>query len=329
MNVWIALTWPFKLAHWLQNFLARISYGLLVGAGGVMLCVSIVVAQLIADRGIALTVLGFGSFGSALILGLYLPKLILTVVQERESQIIRDREDLKIKLEQSSKAQREVVKLEREIARLSSTRIEINSHKAILKLGLLELDWQIKDFWQEQLHEETATRASRGELHEFLGCLELKFRASLGVDLRKLRFRFHGADAILVSGLESEFQGFSHLDEHWKLKEVRVKKWGGILPESYEVHPEDGRIADATIRQRKMILDRLNQGSEFRHLDGGIKRFAREAIHLLLLPLAREVIFQDGPIEDGHDLLEFLSLHNRNVEKQIRSLEESRHQLKV
>ena len=242
------------------------------------------------------------------------------------AEAVNQKADLEKKINEVRVLADERAKLEREVQRLASMRIDAHSYQSILKLGLLKVDASIKDFYTKKLHgEEPGKRilnlpTTRGEIHEYVGVMQSSFTAHLGIDLHKLRFRADESGDIVVSGLESEFQGFLNLKEEWMLKEVRINKHSGALPNEYQIYPNDSRVADLTIEQRRSLQERLNNGFEFRNLDAGIKQLARKALELFLSPIGKKLVFQELEDQNGQGLIDFIEAHNRQIEENMKRL---------
>ena len=153
--------------------------------------------------------------------------------------------------------------------------------------------------------------------------LDTRFKANLGVDMKKVGLRIDSDGKVVISGIDSEFQGFYVEKEDWKLYEIREKKWGGLLQSqaNTRVLPGDERLTQLTIEQRKSLMDRLSMGVDFSYLDESIRKITMEYLSVLLSPLQREIRFVDGDTEPTLQLGDFLDIHNTQVEKQISLLQ--------
>jgi hypothetical protein len=203
-------------------------------------------------------------------------------------------------------------------------RVNTDGLQGILRLALLDIDAGIKDFYRKELSSEPPDGILRGEVQEYIGVVDVAFKASLGVDLQKVRLRPEGDNLVIISGLSSEFQGFSDFSENWLLKEVRARKFGGIRRDLYEVLPNDERVTDLTIEHRRSLQRRINSGIDFGYLDSAIKRIARETITTLLQPLQKDLVFVDDEDREGMHLVEFLESHNTNLDLLMDGLQERR-----
>ena len=296
--------------------------------GVVIVISSVAYATTMSDRMPAIATAAVGSIIGTVVVMLALPRLTQVGADEQVSdreQTIRDEVHLEVSLDKVREAadhlleetltlEREKDELERQIRRLENLRVNTDGVQGILRLALLDIDAVIKDFYRKELSSEPPDGILRGELQEYIGVVEVAFKASLGVDLQKVRLRAEGEDRIIISGLSSEFQGFADLSEEWMLKEIRARKWGGLRRDVYEVFPSDERVADLTIEQRRSLLRRINSGIDFAYLDAAIKRIARESISALLQPLGKALVFVEQDSVEGMQLLEFLDSHNTNIE---------------
>lgn len=310
--------------------------------GVVVVAASIAYASSLPAKMLSVITAAIGSILGTAIVCLALPRLTqagvdqrlrdLKLTLQREAQLEASIEKLhdaaEHLLEETRTVGREKNELALRIQRLETMRVNTDSVRAILRLALLEIDAVIKDFYYQELSKYPPGDLQRGELHEYVGVVETSFKAALGVDLRKVRLREDDENRIVISGLSSEFQGLSDLSEDWKLFEVRVKRWGGLfLPDTYEILPNDERVADLTIEQRSSLQKRINSGIDFVNLDAAIKRIAREVLATLLSPLQRELVFVEEDAQPGVQLIEFLEIHNRQLDLLKNDLETQRGRL--
>jgi hypothetical protein len=334
---------PSSLRKKLSNAMhAMTRIGKEVSLIAVMLCGVVVIAASVAYASSvpvemqSIAIAAIGSIVGTAVVCLTLPKLaqakvdqhlqdLKTTLQEEarlEASLDKVREAAEQLVEKTRSLERERNELERRIQRLENMRVNVDGARAILRLALLEIDAVIKDFYRKELSHKPPDDIQRGELHEYVGVVEASFKASLGMDLQKVKLREDDDHRIVVSGLSSEFQGLSDLSEDWELFEVRVRKWGGVLPDAYKILPNDERVADLTIEQRNSLQKRINSGIDFVHLDAAIKRIAREILAVLLSPLQKELVFVEQDDQPGRRLLKFLEAHNKQIDLVKRDLEE-------
>jgi len=270
------------------------------------------------------------SIGSAII-SLTMPKLASILLDEERQQIKKEAERralIEERLKSFAKLESEREKLQAEIERQKRMRIDVNSYRSILKLGVAELDNNVTDFKRVTLIEDNQDnwyQFGRKEKTEYVGVLNYKFKAFLGVDLTKLRFRALDNDTLEVSGLESEFQGMKDQKKEWLLREIRNHKHEGtILPESYEILSKDGRLVDNSDSQENELTDRINKGINFKNLDDHIIKMAKVFISLLFKPLGKSIIFETTQNLDGVGFIEYLEFHNIYLDTRIKMLEEEK-----
>jgi hypothetical protein len=309
--------------------------------GVVVIAASIAYASSLPDQMPSIAIAAIGSILGTAIVCLMFLKLTQAGVDQRvqvlkttlqrearlEASIEKVREAAEQLLERTRSVERERNELERKIQRLENMRVNIDSARAILRLVLLEVDAVIKDFYRKELSKKLPEDLQRGELHEYVGVVEASFKASLGVDLQKVKLREDDDNRIVISGLSSEFQGLSDLSEDWKLFEVRVRKWGGVLPDAYKILPNDEKVADLTIEQRNSLQKRINSGIDFVNLDAAIKRIAKEILAMLLSSLQKELVFVEQDDQPGMQLIKFLEAHNRQIDLLKSNLEEQKSRL--
>jgi len=240
---------PSSLRKKLSNAMhAMTRIGKEVSLIAVMLCGVVVIAASVAYASSvpvemqSIAIAAIGSIVGTAVVCLTLPKLaqakvdqhlqdLKTTLQEEarlEASLDKVREAAEQLVEKTRSLERERNELERKIQRLENMRVNVDGARAILRLALLEIDAVIKDFYRKELSHKPPDDIQRGELHEYVGVVEASFKASLGMDLQKVKLREDDDHRIVVSGLSSEFQGLSDLSEDWELFEVRVRKWGAF-----------------------------------------------------------------------------------------------------
>jgi len=327
------------------SFTRRTYLVALMVCGVAVVAISVAYASSVDSRALAVAVATAGSILGTSMFCLALPGAVQAGVERQkrgveaawrreartEADLDRMRETDGRRLAEIRELERERTNLERQLRRQESMRVNVDSLRPVLKLALLEVDAAITDFYSRELYRTAPDPPRRGELQEYIGVVEASFKASLGVDLQQVRLREDEAGRVVISGITSKFQGFSNLHEDWKLKEVRQRKWGGLWRGFYRVLPDDSRVTDMTIDQRRSLVNRIGQGIDFAALDGGVKRIAREYLAVILSPLQRELVFVEADDLPGVPLLEFLQRHNRQVDGEIdqltRRLEDGRKKL--
>ena len=322
------------------NFVGEVSLWAFLIVGLAVVGLSVGYALMIPVQPVAVSLATVGSIAGTAIVCMILPKLVAFRVKEERvklEQAAAERAEIEAKVRQAeersktalaeiNKLQTQSADLEMQIQRYRAMRLDTNNFKPILRLGVLELDADYKDFTQEKLSEDKGVLLQRAEVHEYVGLIQMRCKANLGVDLKKLRFHDEN-NVLVVSGLEPEFQGVLHQNEDWLLKEIRVKKSGGALPESYEILSDDPRLTNKTIEQRKAVQERLNAGLDFKFLDGGIRRLAREFLTALLQPIGKRIEFREVETGQGCGLLDYLENHNNGITSEERKLSQKREQL--
>jgi hypothetical protein len=219
--------------------------------------------------------------------------------------------------------EKEKAHLQRELEKQKRMHIEVDSIQPIEKVSFLEVKSMITDVLLKEIDSTPPDAVRKGTSQEYLGVLDTRFKANLGVDMKKVGLRINDNGQIVVSGIRSEFQGFHVEDEDWKLFELREKKWGGLLGqgESKRILTGDERLAKLTIEQRGSLMDRLSMGVDFSYLDESIRKLTMEYISVLLSPLNREVLFTREEAQPTLQLSDFLNMHNAQVDEQMAELE--------
>ena len=313
------------LARW-RSLGRQVALSAALFLGVVIIAAAFVCAYTIPEKSVAVLTAAAGSIVGTALCCLTGPRLF----QMRATSRHQTQEAAAQLLAENRRLETERDNLEREVRRLEGMRLSTDRLKGVLRLALLEYDGVIKDFCHQELSNVPSDDIWGGEeRHEYVGVVEASFKAFLGVDLQKVKLRPEGDTRLVISGISSEFQGLSRLAEEWKLKEVRVKRYGRPLKwgDVYKIVPNDPRLADLIIAQRRSLQERLNSGIDFSNLDAAIKNLAREMLVLLLSPLRKELAFVDGDDPAGLPLLEFLEAHNQQLDSQTRVLEEQRSSL--
>ena len=321
-----------QLFDWLVSRVSRISTFTIFFIGLAVIIASVLFSALyIPIKVLAILAASVGSSIGSGVIALTIPKLTAILLNEERKKIqeeVTRRAKIEEKLKSFSKLESEREKLQCEIERQKRMRIDVNSYRAILKLGVAELDLDVTDFKRETLTEDKQDswyQLGREEKTEYVGVLNYKFKAFLGVDLTRLRFLDKENDTLEVSGLESEFQGMKDQKKEWLLREIRTHKFeGSILPENYEILSKDGHLVDNSDKQENELTDRINEGINFKNLDDHIIKMATVFISLLLKPLGKSITFETSQNLDGVGFIEYLEFHNIDLDKRIKFLEDEK-----
>lgn len=295
------------------QFVRKLSLYAILLTGALAILVSIWLASLASEKSTAILITAVGCIMGTGIISLVWPRFAAEWVESGT----RDRKELLQKL----------TAVEAEISRLMQTRVNVNSFKPIMKLGVLETDSVIRDFRREKLHEEAPGRLQRGELHEFVGVLTIEFKARFGVDLEKLKFWDAGDRTLMVSGMKSEFQGYMNQKKEWNLAEVRINKFGGTLPDDNQIAKGDSRLIQHRDRQEHDLEQRINNGVEFQSLDSLIRRWAAELIRVMLAPLGKEILFVEETNAASDGLFDYLSACDGRIDSNVTELKKQRTEL--
>ena len=229
--------------------------------------------------------------------------------------------------------------LRREKERLEHQRIDINSVKPILKLGLAEADMSIKDVkmaWMNDFDDggmfSTATRS------QYVGVLQRSFKAAYGIDLSKVRFR-EASDCIRIAGIATESLGFKDDETTWLLQQTQKYKLkatsltsGGAIPVAdaetgfavgdnyYEINrdtPFEGcldlnRTRVPAKAQEDELRKRINQGigTEFENINSYIREMVKGFLGFLLAPVGKPLLFVETPVTELEGKSEWLALED-------------------
>ena len=321
----------------LSGFMHNIYLGLLLLAGVGMAVGAVLLANTLIDQTTAVLVAAVGSALGTAVFAFTLPAVLRTKVREgvrqAEEQIeeklalsqelnqLRQLEE--DQLEEIITLEKEKAILQRELEKQKRMHIEVDSIQPVEKVSFLEVKSMITDVLLKELESSPPDGMRKGLEQEYLGVLDTRFKANLGVDMKKVGLRINDSGQIVISGIRSEFQGFFIEDEDWKLYEIREKKWGGLLSQgpSKRILPGDERLAELTIAQRSSLMDRLSMGVDFSYLDESIRKFTTEYLSVLLAPLNREIVFTEDEQQPTLQLGDFLSVHNARIEEQIARLQ--------
>lgn len=224
----------------LTGFLKNISLGLLMFTGIAMVAGAVLLAGSFADKWVAILVAAVGSVMGTAVFAFTLPSALGARVKqgvwqaesEIEDKLDREREIRELRqiedeqIDEIVTLEKEKALLERELEKQKRMHIEVDSIQPIEKVSFLEVKSMITDVLLKELDSTPPDAVRKGVAQEFLGVLDTRFKANLGVDMKKVGLRINDSGQIVVSGIRSEFQGFHVEDEDWKLYEIREKKWG-------------------------------------------------------------------------------------------------------
>lgn len=319
------------------RFLKNIYLGLLLMAGVGIVVGSIFLAGSFVEKSTAILVASVGSVLGTAVFAFTLPAVIGTKVKEgvqlmedqmeENLQLVQELKDLRQTeeehLDEIITLEKEKAILQRELEKQKSMHIEVDNIRPIEKVSFIEVNSMITDVLLREIENTPPDTMRKGLSQEYLGILDTRFKANLGVDMKKVGLRIDEHGKVVISGISSEFQGFYVEKEDWKLYEIREKKWGGLLNpgESKKILSGDERLAELTIEQRSSLMDRLSMGVDFSYLDESIRKITMEYLSVLLSPLHREIIFVDGDDQPTLQLADFLEVHNNQVEKQMAALQ--------
>jgi len=319
------------------RFIKNIYLALLLMAGVAMVVGAIFLAETFIEKSTAVLVAAIGSVLGTLVFAFTLPAVIGSKVKEgvqlfedqieENLQLTQEVKDLRQAeedhLEEIISLEKEKAVLQRELEKQKSMHIEVDNIRPIEKVSFIEVNSMITDVLLREIENIPPESIRKGLAQEYLGILDTRFRANLGVDMKKVGLRIDEQGKVVISGISSEFQGFYVEKEDWKLYEIREKKWGGLLNqgENKKILSGDERLAELTIEQRSSLMDRLSMGVDFSYLDESIRKITMEYLSVLLSPLRREIVFVDGDDQPTLQLGDFLEVHNTQVEKQMAALE--------
>ena len=315
------------------RFLKNIYLVLLLLAGVAIVVGSIFLAQTFVEKSTAILVASIGSVLGTVVFAFTLPSVIGSKVKEgvqqfehqieENLQLVQEVKDLRQAeedhLDEIISLEKEKALLQRELEKQKNMHIEIDNIRPIEKVSFIEVNSMITDVLLKEIENNPPESIRKGSVQEYLGILDTRFKANLGVDMKKVGLRIDELGKVVISGISSEFQGFYVEKEDWKLYEIREKKWGGLINpgESKKILNGDERLADLTIQQRSSLMDRLSMGVDFSYLDESIRKITMEYLSVLLSPLHREITFVDRDDQPTLQLADFLEVHNTQVEKQM------------
>lgn len=332
---------PHFFSDWGQRFLLTLQrLGAETGciAGMILAAGSVAGSFFVPTKALGIFVSSIGCFLSGCIFTAFFAKSmkLAATVQAKNENLAKEL-DAKIKEVARLKSDAEQLRMERD--RLNHQRIDINSVGPILKIGLAEVDMKIKDFkqvWCDDLEDHWLTAPKRSQ---YLGLLEKSFKATFGIDMKKLMFQ-EGPDFIRVWGFETENIGFRDLEEnHWLLRQnqrfalkTRLANDQNPPTDPEESFVENGvqytidrtKIAEVSLdlnqletnskSQSEELAARINRliGPEFTIVNAHIRDMTEKLLTMLLKPLEKQLLFIDTkPEGKGLPLDEFVKECNK------------------
>ncbi len=295
---------------------------------------AIYIATVIPSKLLAVLVSGFGCMaggGLCVLASVSIMDEMRQSAANEQARLTVENEKLRQDSSETQSKLHEVLRqrnnLDQQIEGLKRMRIDVNRWEEVLKLGMLEFDGQFTHFQRQKLIETNPKEkffglwTEQGEMHEYLGLCDVKFRALVGVDLMKIRIRVEG-DRLIISGFATPFQSHMNVKKDWLLKEVRVAKTGGDSKDTFEVHVGHPLTADALVQQEGLVQERLNAGPDLRQIHSFLSKRSQEFVHRLLAPIGKEIVFNESDNQSGSSLPEFLSKHDQQIADQIKELEQ-------
>jgi hypothetical protein len=255
--------------------------------------------------------------------------------QQRQFKIILEEQARKVEglLREREQLDQERERLLEQKARLEAMRINVNAYRPVLRLGLCELDMHTYDVKEERIAkvERPFPDPRRSEETWYLGIVEHEFKANFGVDLTKVRFTELESGELEISGLESEFQGIDPVRQKPRLAEIRTyykAETGDVIPRDGITVVSSNKISGNNTydehlqKQITEFLGRLRQGLAFQDLDQYVVRLAMEFLRVIFAPMGKEIKFVEKVNESGLGFLEYLGRKNRQLEEQIRKIQQ-------
>jgi hypothetical protein len=315
-NLLAPFNWPIKLVEKISKFLAAVSYGLLCSTSIFLLASAIVTSQMVQSKGLAVTIMGFGAFFSAMLLGFYLPKFFDAQRQKAENDCDREQRlaaDLRIKCEN----------YEQERARLERSWVNLDAFQMINELTLLRLKLKQTDTENKLLKVEEPVVGGyvRNERrHRYIGVVTVPITVDIGIDLASVRILREESGRLVVSNIRSRVNG-PHVGKPDRfLDEVRIENIANEKVSEVEIDPNDPRrVEERDLHEAKLhteICNRLNLGQ----YEEGVIKAAENVLRPFLTPLGTDVIFQDKGPETGLPLFDFVKSHNRQISEKITAI---------
>lgn len=322
----------------INNVSRKISFVMFFFLGLVTILASAYVAFFLTSSVIAIPVASAGASLGTFVIAMSLPRFAAIKFDEEKQRLearIREQVELSDRSEKVMRQECEIAqtkaalkeehaRLQIECERLANQRIGVNSCQRVLKLGLAEYDALITDYVEERFESTSATMLHHAQEKEYIGVLQYRFKALLGIDLTKPRFRDIDGKTIQVSGLHAEYQGKRNDSHEWRFREVRLRTMKDGKATATQVPPEDGLLRELCEKQNAALMKSIDNGSEFASLNSYILGMAREFIRTLLAPLNREVIYleEDDRDQDADSILTYLEKQNLDIDRKVCRIKE-------
>src|SRR6266704_2079091 len=174
--------WPLNLIERFARFLSNIPNALLTGAGGVALATTLLAAAFVERKDVAVAVAIAGTFIGTALLSFFLPKLLYTMREEEMKQAATQAsaaEKLAEEERRTMQAEQRLADAKRELERLESMRINLDSFRSVQKLGLIEIDMHITHFDRKKLVFKEGNIFKSDQEHTYAGVIELPIHAQL------------------------------------------------------------------------------------------------------------------------------------------------------
>ena len=267
--------------------------------------------------------------------------LFMSFLKRVEESSKQDRENAEELKAETDKLRAELDEAKLALDNMKGQRIDVNSIMPIMKLALGEIDMTTRSFveeWKDDFDDGVFTDTRS----KYIGLLEKKFKANVGVDMRKLRFRAEG-DRIVVSGLKAEHIGFQQLTEDkWLLRqnqkytlksapayadgtqynptetfEKNGKRYTIDRIHAPEVDIDLNNLEASSHKQLEGLNKQINElnGPGFAMFNKYVVNLTREFLTVLLNPLAKKIEFitDDTKHDAGLPLNEFVSECNKQM----------------
>ena len=323
------LPWPLSSIEKFCRFLENIPNFLLSGAGGLVLASSLLAGAMIDRKDLAVAVAIAGTFMGTVLLSFFFPKLLYSMKEEELRQAALAKGKLIEEQRKKSEDERRLAAAMQEVARLEKMRINLDSFRSVLKLGLLEIDMHITDFDRKQLGKAVRYKLDpRKDFNAvYIGVFTLPIHATLGIDLAKVRLKNDGDGRIVVSNITPSHVIDTLEAADWKLREVRSEF---IKPENVgdkvvdkvvEVtsDPADARCMELSNEHEMQVRKRLKEGQDFKPYENAIIKGAEQTLRAFLTPLEKEIVFSKALSSEGDQILDFLEKYNKSLQAAIES----------
>ncbi|RLA82652.1 MAG: hypothetical protein DRG78_06600 [Epsilonproteobacteria bacterium] len=315
----------------INSFVAKTTIFTMVSLGMFLIIVSVGISiAIVPTKLLSIFVATIGTFIGTSVLVSSMTKIIsqkLELEQESKENEIRARIEIENKINESEEIQLERDNLKNEISFLKNMKLDVNSITRIMDLGVAKADMIFRDFRKETISKDSS-RIARDEIKEYIGLMECKYTAKLGVDLLKLRFLKTENGIIEISGLKTETLGIKDRSTRWLIDEVRTLKSNcSFLGDSYEIEKSDEILMNYKDHQSNQADKMINNGINLKHFDEYIVKLAKDFLELLLSPLQKELRFIETENKNAKELIHFLTDNNNNIEEEVKKLIENRKNL--